>query len=204
MKDKNIDTVFAGKTKRFFNVGKNVTGFATKLATKKLLGINLDNSKNALELSSALGGLKGPIMKVAQLIAAIPDALPPEYAEELSKLQSEAPSMGWFFVKRRMRAELGEDWMQKFSSFDKDAIKAASLGQVHKATNKKGQILACKLQYPDMLSAINSDLKQLKIIMNIYKQFDNAIHPSDIFLELSERLLEELDYEKEKKKLIYI
>ena len=67
----------------------------------------LDRGKNAAELAAALGGLKGPIMKVAQLMATIPDLLPPEYVEELQKLQSEAPPMGWAFVKRRMTAELG-------------------------------------------------------------------------------------------------
>ena len=61
-------------------------------------------------LATALGGLKGPLMKVAQLLSTIPDALPPEYAEELAKLQMHAPPMGWVFVKRRMAAELGPDW----------------------------------------------------------------------------------------------
>ena len=54
-------------------------------------------------------------MKVAQLMATIPDLLPPEYAAELQKLQSEAPPMGWAFVKRRMMAELGPDWETKFA-----------------------------------------------------------------------------------------
>jgi predicted unusual protein kinase regulating ubiquinone biosynthesis (AarF/ABC1/UbiB family) len=72
-------------------------------------------------------------MKVAQLISTIPDAVPAEYAAELQKLQSEAPPMGWAFVKRRMRAELGPDWQDKFDSFEHAPTAAASLGQVHKA-----------------------------------------------------------------------
>ena len=76
---------------------------------------DLDRGKNAAELAAALGGLKGPIMKVAQLLATIPDALPPEYIAELTKLQSQAPPMGWAFVKRRMQAELGADWQSKFA-----------------------------------------------------------------------------------------
>ena len=47
-------------------------------------------------------------MKVAQLLATIPDVVPPEYATELQKLQAEAPPMGAAFVKRRMQAELGQ------------------------------------------------------------------------------------------------
>ena len=72
-------------------------------------------------------GSKGPLMKVAQILSTIPDALPPEYANELAGLQADAPSMGWLFVKRRMRAELGADWQSSFSQFDKEAISAASL-----------------------------------------------------------------------------
>ncbi|MFY0099899.1 AarF/UbiB family protein, partial [Acinetobacter baumannii] len=86
------------------------------------------------DLTRALGGLKGPIMKVAQLLATIPEVLPPEYANELQKLQSEAPPMGPAFVKRRMMAELGADWEKRFASFDKMPAAAASLGQAHRAT----------------------------------------------------------------------
>ena len=72
---------------------------------------------NAVELREALGGLKGPLMKVAQLIATIPDALPAEYAAELAQLQSNAPPMSKPFVRRRMVAELGPDWASASPSF---------------------------------------------------------------------------------------
>ena len=83
------------------------------MAGARFLGMDLDRAKNAAELAAALGGLKGPIMKVAQLLATIPEALPPEYITELTKLQSQAPPMGWAFVKRRMQAELGADWQRQ-------------------------------------------------------------------------------------------
>ena len=72
-------------------------------------------------------------MKAAQLMATIPDALPPEYATELAQLQANAPAMGWAFVKRRMATELGPGLAGEVPEFDKEASFAASLGQVHRA-----------------------------------------------------------------------
>ena len=87
-------------------------------------------------------------MKVAQLLATIPDALPDEYVRELVTLQANAPAMGWPFVRRRMAGELGPDWQSRFRSFEREAARAASLGQVHRAVALDGTQLACKLQYP--------------------------------------------------------
>src|SRR5215204_4792862 len=124
---------FSARAARYARVGTNVGGVAARIAGARFFGITLDRGRNALELAAALGGLKGPIMKVAQLMATIPDALPPEYAAELIKLQSQAPPMGWAFVKRRMSAELGVNWQRRFQSFEHHPAAAASLGQVHRA-----------------------------------------------------------------------
>src|SRR5437016_12535554 len=117
---------FSARAARYARVGANMGGVAARIAGSRLFGFSLDRGKNAIELAAALGGLKGPIMKVAQLMATIPDALPPEYAAELMKLQSEAPPMGWAFVKRRMAAELGSDWQKKFAQFKHHPAAAAS------------------------------------------------------------------------------
>ena len=79
---------------RYVRVGTNVGAVAARVASQRLFGLDSDDSKNAVALAAALGGLKGPIMKVAQLLATIPEALPQEYIEQLSKLQSQAPPMG--------------------------------------------------------------------------------------------------------------
>ena len=68
-------------------------------------------------MKAALGGLKGPLMKAAQMFATVPDLLPPEFAAELTELQTNAPAMGRPFVRRRMAAELGPDWQARFKSF---------------------------------------------------------------------------------------
>ena len=201
MKKKNAS--YGQETKRIVKVSANLGGFIAKLATKNLLGMS-NQDKSAEELMQLLGNLKGPIMKVAQILSTIPDALPKEYAKHLSMLQAEAPAMGWLFVKRRMRTELGEGWEKKFIKFEKNANKAASLGQVHQAIDKKSKkLLACKLQYPNMDTTITADLKQLKIILKIYKQIESTIDTEEIYLELKDRLYEEVDYKNEFKNIIY-
>ena len=109
----------AKQIKRYAQVGGVVGKLATKLASQKYLGVKLDKEKHALEIREALGGIKGPLMKVAQLSATIPDLLPDEYTKELMHLQSNAPPMGWLFVKRRMATELSSDWLKNFKEFDK-------------------------------------------------------------------------------------
>ncbi|MGH6665459.1 MAG: ABC1 kinase family protein [Pseudolabrys sp.] len=188
---------FSARARRYADVGTKLGSTAARFAGARFFGVPIDRAGNALALAAALGGLKGPIMKVAQLLATIPDALPPEYANELIKLQSQAPPMGWAFVKRRMSAELGADWQSKFKEFEHHPAAAASLGQVHRARALDGAELACKLQYPDMQSAVEADLRQLKILFAIRKRFDPAIETSQIAVEISARLREELDYVRE-------
>jgi predicted unusual protein kinase regulating ubiquinone biosynthesis (AarF/ABC1/UbiB family) len=132
-------------------------------------------------------------------MATIPDALPQEYAAELMKLQSEAPPMGWAFVKRRMGAELGPDWQSKFAGFEHHPAAAASLGQVHRARAHDGCALACKLQYPDMQSAVEADLHQLQLIFAIHRRMDPVIDTTEIAKEIGARIREELDYRREAK-----
>ena len=192
--DNTENNSLSGRIKRYAKVTGAVGGIAARVAGQRYLGLNLGKQEMPADLKSALGNLKGPVMKVAQILATIPDALPDEYVEELRQLQSNAPSMGRLFVKRRMSAELGKDWQNSFNSFNQEAVAAASLGQVHKAESLDGKTVACKLQYPDMNSAVEADLKQLRLAMSIYQRYDNAINASEIYKELSARIREELDY----------
>ena len=188
---------FGGRLRRYAQVTSTMGGLAARVAGERYLGFDIDRGKHAADLRKALGGLKGPIMKVAQILSTIPYALPPEYADELASLQADAPAMGWLFTRRRMASELGTNWQEKFASFSRDAVSAASLGQVHQATSLDGEKLAVKLQYPDMQSAIEADLRQLKLLFQLYERYDSAISTRDIYDELSDRLKEELDYRRE-------
>jgi predicted unusual protein kinase regulating ubiquinone biosynthesis (AarF/ABC1/UbiB family) len=190
----------SARASRYAKVGTNLGGVAARIGASLLTGRSSSGDRaNAASLTRALGGLKGPLMKVAQLLATIPEALPAEYAEELRQLQSEAPPMPYVFVRRRMAAELGPDWLSKFAHFEKEPAAAASLGQVHRATSLAGEKLACKLQYPDMESAVEADLSQLNLLFALHRQMDGAINTGEIKLEIAARIREELDYTREAK-----
>lgn len=191
------DASIIGELRRMARTSGAVGGIAARVAGARVLGIKTDRTAHAEDLRAILGGLKGPLMKVAQFLSTVPDALPAEYAAELSQLQANAPPMGWNFVRRRMASELGPGWESNFASFGREAAAAASLGQVHRARLKDGTDVACKLQYPDMPSTVEADLRQLRVAMAIYHRMDNAIQHEEIYKELSERLREELDYLRE-------
>ena len=186
-----------GELRRMARTSGAVGGIAARVAGQRVFGIKGNRDAHADDLRLVLGGLKGPLMKVAQFLSTVPDALPPEYAAQLEQLQANAPPMGRGFVRRRMASELGPDWEQRFAGFDQDAAAAASLGQVHRARLPDGTAVACKLQYPDMASTVEADLRQLKLAMAIYHRMDNAIQNDEIYKELVERLREELDYHRE-------
>ena len=196
MSDSGKSTLF-GELSRMVRTSGAVGGIAARVAGERFLGIKTNKAAHADDLKAILGGLKGPLMKVAQFLSTVPDALPEEYAEELATLQANAPPMGWAFVRRRMQGELGADWQSKFASFGQDAAAAASLGQVHRARLHDGREVACKLQYPDMHSVVEADLKQLKLLMLLYQRMDSTLEHDEVYAELSDRLREELDYERE-------
>ncbi len=182
---------------RFARVSAGLTGVAARGAGRALSGKKMVSVENAADLTTVLGKLRGPVMKVAQFVATVPGVLPKDVAASLLTLQANAPPMGPAFVRRRMASELGKDWEKKFKSFSREAAAAASLGQVHRATGKDGRLLACKLQYPNMAAAVDTDVRQFKAALRIQRGFDSTIDTREIGEEVSARLKEELDYERE-------
>lgn len=193
----NDEDSLSARLKRYGQVSSAVGGLAARLVGQKLLGIDIDQASHAQGLTAVLGNLKGPLMKVAQFLATVPGALPPEYAEMFLTLQMNAPAMGWTFVRRRMMRELGPDWQSHFLEFSQTADAAASLGQVHRAKDKEGHDVACKLQYPDMASIIQADLGQLKLVLSLYETWSSALDTAEVQEEIALRLAEELDYHNE-------
>lgn len=191
------ESTLLSRLKRYADMTGSLSGSAIKVMAQLAMGHEVDHVQQAKALTEILGRLKGPVMKIAQMLATIPDALPGPYTQEFLALQADAPPMGWPFVRRRMQMELGATWEQKFQSFERTPRAAASLGQVHYAIAHDSTPLACKLQYPDMQSIVEADLNQLKLLLKLYEKFLGALKTQDIFDEVTERLFEELDYHQE-------
>ena len=185
-----------GRLGRHARIGVDVGTAAARIVGARIVGGG-DLAKEGKLIADALGGLKGPLMKVAQFLSTIPDAIPAEWAAELQRLQAHAPAMGWSFVRRRMAAELGPDWSNRFASFEHEPAHAASLGQVHRAVAHDGRRLAVKLQYPDMDSAVEADLSQLSVVFALMRRLRPQIDTTEIAQEIGARIREELDYERE-------
>ena len=193
----NRENGLARRLTRFARVSAGLTGVAARGAGRALGGTRIFSASNAADLTEVLGNLRGPVMKVAQFVATVPGALPKEVAAPLLNLQTNAPPMGASFVRRRMATELGPDWEKKFGSCDREAAAAASLGQVHRAVGRDGRTFACKLQYPNMSAAVDSDIRQLKAALGIQRSLDGTIDTREIAQEIEARLKEELDYLRE-------
>ena len=84
-----------GRVSRYASVGAGIGTAVARIAAGRVMGAERGSAEEGRLLAAALGNLKGPLMKVAQMLATIPGALPEGYAAELSKLQANAPPMGW-------------------------------------------------------------------------------------------------------------
>jgi len=109
-----------------------------------------------------LGALKGPAMKLGQMLSLHSGALPEEALEELAQLQMQAPGMHASLARAQFKAALGKYPEEVFREFSPEPFAAASLGQVHRAVTRDGERVAVKIQYPAIRTAIENDFKLLR------------------------------------------
>ena len=195
--------------KRFLKLAgmtANIAGQAAKSSLKSLTGSDEDKQKArsemlqtvGLQIADTLGEMKGAVMKVGQIASQYKDVFPPEVAKALEKLQKDAPPMPFAQIKRQVERELGKPLSVLFSQFDEQPFAAASIGQVHKAVLNTGEAVVVKVQYPDIDSNIDSDLKQVRLALKLtgVLNMDKRLQ-EQIFTEIKDSLYDELDYTKE-------
>jgi predicted unusual protein kinase regulating ubiquinone biosynthesis (AarF/ABC1/UbiB family) len=139
--------------------------------------------------------LRGPAMKLGQMLSLQAGVLPDELIAELSGLQLAAPAMHGSLVRAQFRATTGADPENLFREFDDEPFAAASLGQVHRAVTRGGELVAVKIQYPGIRDAIVSDFKLLRAAVLPVRA--SGHFPGDALDELEQQILAETDYIRE-------
>lgn len=200
--------------KRFLKLAgmtASIAGQAAKSSFKTLTGSEEQRQKArsemlqsvGIQIADTLGEMKGAVMKVGQIASQYKDVFPPEVAKALEKLQKDAPPMPFAVIKRQIERELGKPINELFSQFDEQPFAAASIGQVHKAALLSGEAVVVKVQYPDIDTNIDSDLKQVRLALKLtgVLNMDKALQ-EQIFAEIRDSLYDELDYTKEAHNLV--
>jgi predicted unusual protein kinase regulating ubiquinone biosynthesis (AarF/ABC1/UbiB family) len=152
--------------------------------------------RNAGRIVETLGELKGAAMKVGQMLSLHESLVPPEVAEVLRALQRQAPPVPAEVIRYELEGAF-EDWQTLFASLEEDAFAAASIGQVHLATLRDGRRVAVKIQYPLIEEIVKADLDNLKRLLSALFSLIMDMDFEPFWIELRERLLEELDYTHE-------
>lgn len=195
--------------KRFLKLAgmtANIASQAAKSSFKSLTGSEQDKQKArsemlqsvGLQIAETLGEMKGAVMKVGQIASQYKDVFPPEVAKALEKLQKDAPPMPFEQIKRQIERELGKSLAELFNEFEQQPFAAASIGQVHKAVLNTGEAVVVKVQYPDIDTNIDSDLKQVRLALKLTGVLNmNKALQEQIFAEIRDSLYDELDYTKE-------
>src|SRR5215217_712304 len=156
----------------------------------------------ARELVKQLGQLRGAAMKVGQVLStvdftAIPESEREEFKTTLAALRDDVPPLPFKKVRKLLEGELGGRVSDHFESFEEEAFAAASIGQVHRAVTLDGDAVAVKIQYPGVAEAVESDLRNLSLLLPLVKRLAPGLDVRALYGELRERIAEELDYELE-------
>ena len=156
----------------------------------------------AEELVTRLGEMKGAAMKIGQVLSTIDFDLVPEadreqFKEKLATLRDDAPRVPFAKQRKLMEAELGGPMRDHFKDFDEEPVAAASIGQVYRATTHAGRDVAVKVQYPGIAEAVDTDLRNLNLLLPLVKRLAPGLDAKAIAQELRDRIGEELDYEIE-------
>ena len=144
--------------------------------------------------------LGGVLIKVGQFLSARVDVLPEYITAELSGLQDEVPAAPFDAVLTRLEAELGLNWRERFDTFDKAPLAAASLGQTYRARLHEGGAVVVKVQRPGIDAIVETDLAALTTVAQWLKRYDPIRKRADIealLREFAVVLREELDYVRE-------
>ncbi len=154
----------------------------------------------AERIRMALEELGPTYIKLGQTLSTRPDLVPVDFVQELSKLQDDVPPRPFSDVKEIIEAELDLPLEELFDFFDETPLATASIGQVHRARLKDGEVIAVKVQHSGIRKIIEVDLEimlHLATLMERHIEEISLHRPVKIVEEFARTLEKEIDYTSE-------
>ncbi len=161
------------------------------------LSLTAAHARNAERIARTFGDLKGAVMKVGQMLSQYADILPAEYTEVLARLQNSAPPVAFDTIADQLAGELGRPPDRVFSDLEEQPFASASIGQVHRGQLPDGRQVAIKVQYPGVEHTVDSDVKNLRMVLRSVGLMRRGRGGEELIAEVQARLREELDYRRE-------
>ena len=186
--------------KRQFIVIQTFLTLILRLGWDKLTGnIPQNQQVRAIQLREKLTQLGPTFIKLGQILSCRPDLLPPFYIEELANLQDQLPPFANELAYQILEEELGCPYDQIYAELSPHPVAAASLGQVYQGKLKTGELVAVKVQRPNLIPRIALDIYILRYLATWVQKTVPVIHSDLVALidELASRLFEEIDYRHE-------
>jgi predicted unusual protein kinase regulating ubiquinone biosynthesis (AarF/ABC1/UbiB family) len=196
---KSIPSSKISRAAKIVGTGAKVGGNYIKYFAKKTFDSSLSKESlhedNAQDIYKTLSEMKGSALKVAQMMSMDDQVLPKSYQEKFSMAQYNAPALSYPLILKTFQQSLGKKPLDIFDDFSKNAIHAASIGQVHKA-RIGARNFAVKIQYPGVANSISSDLKLIKPFASQLLKMKSS--DMNMYLEeLESKLIEETNYNLE-------
>jgi predicted unusual protein kinase regulating ubiquinone biosynthesis (AarF/ABC1/UbiB family) len=153
-------------------------------------------------LARRLAALRGPAMKLGQILSMHgEEVLPESFQSALAMLRSQGYSMPDAQLRRVLGREYGKGWQRRFDRFDFDPVAAASIGQVHRVVKQGGRELALKIQYPGVARSVDSDVENLASLLKRLDFLPVRLDIDALATEAKRQLKRETDYEAEARNL---
>src|SRR5437764_3106022 len=192
-----------GRALRMASMGADIAGsYVGYLLQRAFLGeakgkikLKSTHTRAARRMANEMQALRGPAMKLGQMLSLQTGVLPDEILAELATLQMEAPGMHPSLVRVQIKGSLGREPEEIFKQFNAEPFAAASLGQVHHAVTREGQSGAVTYQYPCIRRAIENDFR---LFRSFSKPAQASGHiPKSAIDEIEEQIIAETDYQRE-------
>lgn len=212
MAEHNSKRPTAGRVARTARLGKVAAGGAARWAGDHIDGRGSDDERQRRRgdrfvatidaLVDQLSVMRGAAMKAGQVLSTIefPGLEPDQSAylqRRLASLRDDVPAVGWKDMRKVLTAEWGSEPDQVLESIGHEPAAAASIGQVYRGRSTDGREVAVKVQYPGIADAVESDMRNLRMLSPILRRLMPGLEVKDVLAELAERITEECDYELE-------